>query len=93
VNGQTLDFLYKLQSEGKRVKLLEGQPELYPDLEPIWNVFQVLDRARACSFSPQPLKISEIIFFLEFKKVEDVNEGLYLIQAMDQERLNHYANS
>ena len=93
--GSDRKFLEKQQASGKRVKLLDDEPVIYPDLIPVWRAFHFLNSARpANGMSQSPIPVSDISAYFDIiglKATETKQEFLHLIRALDEEYLLHFA--
>jgi hypothetical protein len=78
--------LEKLAEKGKPTPALVNRPELYPDLVRIWQGFMDLHKTRQIAFGPSAIPISEIIIWLDYQGITDIDERqecYELILAMD----------
>lgn len=89
-------MLERRASQGKEVPALNGQPELFEDLEDIMDAFMALHQSRAYGFGPNPISLESIDAWLRLNEVTDKEDKLdycYLIRAMDSAWLKWYAKS
>lgn len=85
--GNDVGFLEKRAAAGKSTPALENRPELYSDLQDVWNNFWQLHQSRQYGFGPCPLAVIDIVTYLELYSETDRIERYELIVAMDQEWL------
>ena len=80
--------------KGKRVKALEDKPELYGDLQMVWDAFNDLHRARPVGFGASPIPLSSIMSWLDIHGIggDSAVEIYELISAMDGVWLNWARN-
>ncbi len=80
----------QLEEDGTRVPILEEEPEIFPDLIPIWNAFMILSRSRQSGFGIGYIPYQEIIAYLNendiFEKIYR-DEWIRWIQYLDHEYL------
>lgn len=89
--GEYARKLEKIVEKGKRVPALENRPELFDDLVPVWQAFNQLHSGRQSGFGISPLRTSDILAYLKFRKIEDL-EFYELILTMDNEWLKWASN-
>lgn len=82
-------MLEKRRAEGKPTPALDRRPELFSDLEPVWEAFTVLSPSRNVGFSAGAIPLSEIKAYCEMFGVEGGarQELLYLVRVLDDEYL------
>lgn len=72
----------------KNFPILASRPDLYPDLEWIWEGYTVLASSRQMGMSgPQPISLTEMLSFLDFACIEDREERaefVHLCQHVDR---------
>jgi len=75
--------------------ILNSKPELFTDLQWIWEAYMSLTQSRQFGMSsPQPIAVSEILAYAEYNRIEDTvdrEELLHHVQCMDQVFLADYA--
>ena len=87
--GSSLKSLQERLAAGKPAPALENMPELYEDLQDVWEGFWQLHRCRQYGFGPCPLAVREILAMAELYDIraEDRMEYFELIKGLDQEWL------
>jgi hypothetical protein len=64
-------------------------PELYEDLEMVWQIFWQLHSCRTYGYGPNPLAVGDIVLVFDLHNIESGErlEMFELIKAMDNEWL------
>ena len=87
--GDSRERLEGLRRRGQRVAILDNEPELFPDLLPIWSAFAKLSAGRPIGpAGPCGLPAGEIVAYLEFIGIEGTEDRMdffHLIRALDNE--------
>lgn len=80
-----------LRKRGQRIPLLEKKPQVFDDLEPVWNAFHALHRQRPVGWSAEPLAVRDVLACLDLYGFEggDRLDAFELICAMDAVWLDH----
>lgn len=70
-NGSKIKDLKKLQASGRKIKSLENQPEVFRDLQDIWQAFIDLSSSRQIGLEENPILIGEIESWLNIHCIVD----------------------
>lgn len=87
-------MLEERAARGDPTPALDNRPELYEDLEWIWQGWQYLNQTRPSTDPPSPLDIRAIATWLELRGVKDPDERLEameLLVAMDMAYMSYLA--
>jgi hypothetical protein len=77
---EIIEFLEACQKEKERegrpivIKKLNNRPELFIDLYPYWQAFNILTDSRPVGFGVAPIPFSEIASFLFAMKIDGLEE-------------------
>lgn len=90
---KNIDWLRKLQEDGQRVPILESEVKLFPDLNWIWEAYDLLSEKRVHNESgPQPIPMSEILSYADYVGITGSirrDDFLRLVSVMDRVTLKH----
>ncbi len=83
--GAHLKQYEAIQRRGREVKALENIPEPLEYYFIFWSIFLDLHRARNAGFAPNPILVSEILIYCEFRGLDKVETEfcIKLIQSLD----------
>jgi len=87
--GNNVEFLQKRIEAGKAAPALENRPDVYEDLEDVWELFWQLHGCRRSGLGPCPLVITDIVTLFDLcgLPMDQRMETFELIKAMDVEWL------
>jgi len=87
--GNDIEFLNARSEAGKPTPALDNMPELYEDLEYVWESFWKLNKCRQYGYGPCPLLVGEILSMSELYDMAAADRLEYfdLVKSMDQEWL------
>ena len=76
---------YRDIAKRRRVEALENIPEPLEYYWIFWQIFNDLHRSRTAGFSPNPISISEVLVYSEFRGLDEVETMfcLRIIQSLD----------
>jgi len=90
--GKHEDMLEKRRESGQPAPALDRKPTLYPDVSLVWEMFMMLSADRPIGMSSAgPIPVLNILAFMgKFGPhgVEDCEDYLYLLRAIDAEWLS-----
>lgn len=70
-------------------KTLDERPELFPDIQWIWEAFQVLGRSRPYGYGgPLPIPTSEVLAYCQLRGIhtwDDREDLIYFVNVLDNE--------
>lgn len=84
-----MELLQKRLAEGKPAPALDHRPDLFPDLQPVWEGFTLLSPSRNVGMSVGAIPLTEIKAYCEMYDIEgeEREEFLLLIRSLDDEYL------
>lgn len=87
--GNDVEFLQKRLDAGKPAPALENRPDVYADLEDVWDMFWQLHRCRQGGLGPCPLSVTDIVAVFDLCELprDERMETFEWIKAMDHEWL------
>lgn len=83
--GKEVAFLQKRFDAGKPTPALENKPDVFQDLEDVWELFWQLHRCRQNGMGPSPLSVTDIVALFDICDISKVErlDTFELIKAMD----------
>lgn len=81
--GDSLDFLYDLESSGINPKALQNMPVLHDWMKEYLHAFRRLNRTRTYGMSANPISLSEIYAYIKLYGVYDQEAFIDYILQMD----------
>src|SRR5690606_33300646 len=85
-------LLEKRKKRGRRVPALDNRPELFDDLELVWQAFQELCHFRPSGWSYQAIPLEAIVAWMDLHEIYDLDERLFvyrMILCLDAKWVNH----
>lgn len=89
--GDSLDFLYDLESSGVSPQALQNQPILHNWMKEYLEAFRTLNKTRQNGMAPCPISLQEIKAYLELYGAYDITAFIDYILKMDVAYLNQMA--
>lgn len=90
---KNIDWLRRLQDEGKPTPILDKEVKLFPDLVWVWKAFDTLSEKRYTNQSgPQPIAMTDILSYAEYYGIRGQirrENFLRFISLMDRVTLEH----
>lgn len=77
-------YLEHLHSQGKAVAVIDEKPELFGDLQDIWEAFGMLDPSRQNGMGMGYIPLAEIKAYLEMFGTDDVDRFVRLLRHLDK---------
>ena len=88
--GEQADQLRAVADKtGKVPTALKEEPDVYPDMQWIWDAFWMLHRSRQIGMSVGPIPLSEIESFIRLFEVREIEAFIAAIDALDRMYLQH----
>lgn len=94
-----------LKGNAIALRTLESRPEVFPDLQGVWEAFNDLHRCRTFGIAPNPLTISDIVSYFGLIRLYDDDEreewfrllldmdAAYLEKVAEKEKQRNSANA